>query len=625
MKSKLENKIEAKDINVDDLLKGKKFYIDYFQREYRWKEKHIKLFIDDLTTTFLKSYDPNHKRALVEHYQNYYLGPVIFSVNQDDGKRSIIDGQQRITSITLLLIYLKHLQNNNEKKVSINELIFSEKYDDKSFNMTDKLREPCLKALFDKGEYEIQENDNETICNMVERYEDINQSFPEELTQEALPYFIDWFIRNVVIVEITAYSDENAYTIFETMNDRGLNLTPTEMLKGYVLSKITDADQRIEINDIWRLQIQKLHSYDETADQSFFHAWFRGKYAVNIRPGKAGAENQDFELIGVQFHNWFRDNHKKQDFFNLQDSDEFVEYFRKIFPFYVKWYLKIWDAQVKYTEKMPHLYYINHWGIAESLQEPLLLSSIKFEDSEDEIKKKLDYTARYIETFTVRRSVNYKRFGHTSIKYTMFNLMKLTRNSELTDLAAKLSNEINGINQKWDGVAEFTLHGQNKKFVKHLLSRISGYVDELVGESTDYVSYHHPKKGKPFQIEHIWGDKFEEHSEIEQESDFQWWRNSIGALILLPKGTNQSFGSDKYEEKLEHYIRENTYVKTLCPGYYKRNPNFLKSPAIEKLKFKPHPAFKVEDIEVRLELVQRICEQLWSTEYFVKDKNIQNR
>ena len=162
----------------------------------------------------------------------------MFSVNPDDGKKSIIDGQQRITSISLLLIYLNHLQDENSQKVEISKLIFSEKYGEKSFNMTDETREPCLKALFESGEYKPTEEDDETVKNMVERYEDIVQTFPEELSKEALPYFIDWLIENVVIVEITAYSDENAYTIFETMNDRGLNLTPTEMLKGLSLIHI---------------------------------------------------------------------------------------------------------------------------------------------------------------------------------------------------------------------------------------------------------------------------------------------------------------------------------------------------------------------------------------------------
>jgi len=57
------------------------------------------------------------------------------------------------------------------------------------------------------------------------------------------------------------------------------NLTPTEMLKGYILSKISDRKQRGEINNIWKLQIQRLHEYDDKADLAFFPAWFRGKYA----------------------------------------------------------------------------------------------------------------------------------------------------------------------------------------------------------------------------------------------------------------------------------------------------------------------------------------------------------
>jgi len=612
MDKKLKNKIEASDVNINTLLKDQKFYIDYFQREYRWQEKHIRLLIEDLTTTFLKSYNPNDKRSEVANYQSYYIGPVVFSVN--NGKKSIIDGQQRITSITLFLIYLNHLQKNSDQKVSISELIFSEKYGEKSFNMTDEIREPCLKSLFEYGEYLVKDDDDETVKNMVERYDDIVHTFPEELTNGALPYFIDWLIENVVIVEIIAYSDENAYTIFETMNDRGLNLTPTEMLKGYILSKITDFNQRIEVNNIWKEQIQKLHEYDDTADQSFFQAWFRGKYAISIRPGKVGSENKDFELIGTRFHNWFKDNHK--NIFKLKTSDEFYVFFKNQFPFFVKWYLKSWDAQSEYEDQKPHLNYINYWGIADSLQDALLLSSINYNDDEKTINKKLDFVARFIETFTVRRAINYRKFGQTSIKYTMFNIIKLIRNNDLNSLSKNLINEINNIEQKWDGIWEFGLHGQNRKFVKHLLSRITSYVDNLVGKSTTYVHYHHPN-GKQFEIEHIWGNKFEEHKdEFEQEGDFQAWRNSIGALILLPNGTNQSFSSDKYEDKVEHYLKENTFAQTLHPAYYDKNPNFLKSDKIKELQFKPHSQFKKDDIGERQKLVQRICEQIWSTEFY---------
>lgn len=614
MNQKIKNKIEATDTSINKLLKDQKFTIDYFQREYRWQEKHIKLLIEDLTNTFLKSYKESDKRSDVATYQSYYLGPVVFSVNPENNKKSIIDGQQRITSITLLLIYLNHLQKNSSQQVAISELIFSEKYGEKSFNMSDEARENCLTALFEEGQYEITENDDETVRNMLERYEDISESFPEEIGENALPYFIDWFIENVVIVEITAYSDENAYTIFETMNDRGLNLTATEMLKGYVLSKITDKKQRTEINELWKTEIQKLHEYEENADQSFFQAWFRGKYAVTIRPGKAGSENQDFELIGSRFHNWFKDNHKQ--LFGLSTSDDFYNFFKIQFPFFVKWYLKIWDSMIQYDKTIPHLNYIQHYGIALSLQEPLLLSSINFSDSEEEIKTKIDRTARFIETFTVRRSVNYRKFGQTAIKYTMFNVIKSIRNNNLETLNKNLSNETKQIDASWDGVWEFGLHGMNRKFVKHLLSRITSYIDNLVGKDTNYTTYHHPS-GKQYEIEHIWANKFDEHTdEFEQKNDFQEWRNSIGALILLPQGTNQSFNSDKYEDKLEHYIKENTYAQTLNSTYYEKNPNFLNSEVVKKLQFKSHPIFKKQDISDRQKLVQRICEEIWSTDYY---------
>lgn len=613
MTKNFKNKIEASDTNIKTLLKDQKFFIDYFQREYRWQEKHIKLLVDDLTTTFLKSYKSSDKRFDVVNYQNYFLGPVVFSVNSD-GKKSIIDGQQRITSITLLLIYLNHLQSNNKHKVNISELIFSERFGEKSFNMTDELREPCLKSLFEENSYNIQENDDETVLNMIDRYDDIIHDFPDEITEEALPYFIDWFIENVVIVEIIAYSDENAYMIFETMNDRGLNLTPTEMLKGYVLSKITDLEKRTEINDLWKDQIQKLHKYSDTADQTFFQAWFRGKYAITIRPGKAGSENKDFELIGSRFHNWFKDNHKK--LFKLKTSDDFYTFFKVQFPFFVKWYLNIWDAKNEIDPQMTHLQYINSWGIAVSLEDPLLLSSINFGDSHNDIKRKIDFTARYIETFTVLRSVNYRKFGQTSIKYTIFNLIKLIRDNDLSQLGSNLTKETINIDQDWSGISNFGLHGQNRRFIKHLLSRISSYIDILVGKDNNYVSYHHPN-GKQYEIEHIWGNKFRQHrDEFDQEGDFNTWRNSIGALVLLPNGTNQSFSSDKYKVKLKHYLKENTYTQTLHPSYYEKNPNFLKSDLIWELDFKPHPEFKKKDIVERKELVQRICEQLWSTEYF---------
>lgn len=608
-----KNKIEASDKSINDLLKDQKFFIDYFQREYRWEEKHMVTLIEDLSNAFLKSYKNEDVRSAVASYQSYYLGPVVFSVA--DGKNSIIDGQQRITSITLFLIYLNHLQQGNPNQVNIENLVFSEKYGEKSFNMTDKDRQAVLKGLFEEGEYQPKDEDDETVTNIVERYNDIHNVFPEELTQGVLPYFIDWFIGNVILVKITAYSDENAYTIFETMNDRGMNLTATEMLKGYVLSRINNSDERGKVNDLWKNHIKELHDLDSNADLEFFKAWFRAKYAISVRPRKVDSENQDYEQIGTRLHDWFKNNHLEK--FNLSTSSHFYSFFEDEFDYHIKAYKFIWDKTVTYDPKCPHLFYINQWGIAASIQDAMLLAPLNQKDDDVTMMKKMDSVARFIETYTVRRGTNFMKFGASSIQYTFFNIIKSIRNLDLLELNEQLVNEINKLDQNFEDINDFRLHQQNKKFVKHLLCRITAFVDQSVGRDVTYANYKEPK-GKRFEIEHLWSNHFEEHrDEFDQEWEFIDTRNSIGALVLLPNGTNQSFNSDDYEDKLPHYLKENTYAQTLHPDFYLKNPNY-KNSLLKLIPFKAHNELKKKDIEERTKVVIALCKKIWSSDFFTE-------
>ena len=99
------------------------------------------------------------------------------------------------------------------------------------------------------------------------------------LRKEALPYFIDWLLDNVELVEITAYNDEDAYAIFESMNNRGLRLTPTEMLKGYLLSRIGDDAHTAAANELWRGKMADLKGLGPDEHSDFIKAWLRSQYA----------------------------------------------------------------------------------------------------------------------------------------------------------------------------------------------------------------------------------------------------------------------------------------------------------------------------------------------------------
>ncbi|MEZ8271074.1 DUF262 domain-containing protein [Vibrio splendidus] len=611
--SRLENKIEANNRSILEVLDNKKYTVDYYQREYSWEQTHIEQLVTDLCNAFLDNYAPEHQRQDVADYNSYYLGPFVLS--EKSGKRSIIDGQQRLTSLTLFLIYL----NNKQKELGLNEaisgMIFSEQFGQKSFNIDVPERTACLDALFNKGEYTPPEDADASTINMVARYQNICDAFPvDRIDKNVLPLFLDWLRWLVVLVEIVAYSDENAYTIFETMNDRGLNLTPTEMLKGFLLSKYRDDNKRKQSNDFWKQTIIDLKVFDKEEDQRFIQAWLRAKYAESIRQSKAGSLNEDFEKIGTRFHNWVRDNLSRMNLAKAGES-EFDTFINTEFRYYVNAYKRLRNAEETFTPELDSIHYIYQWGIASSLSYPLMLAPLKTTDSVDLANQKMNLVAKYIDIFCVRRSINFRNFSASSIRYTMYNLVKEIRNKDYSELVEIFDKKLSEMDEQWNGFEWFRLHGQNGRFVKYLLSRLSGYVDGLAGENTDFETYYHATNGKPYEIEHLWANNFDNHrDEFEQLNDFNDARNSIGALVLLPRGTNQSYSDKPYTEKVEHYIKENLLVKSLHPLAYENNPNFNKLVSHNGLSFRSHSEMKMADVQTRRDLYRQIAEQIWRLE-----------
>ena len=171
------------------------------------------------------------------------------------------------------------------------------------------------------------------------------------------------------------------------------------------------------------------------------------------------------------------------------------------------------------------------------------------------------------------------------------------------------------MDENFDGMDRFRLHGMNRGFVKFLLSRITSYVDHESGIGSNFEYYYQNSTGKPFEVEHIWADKFSEHrDEFDQETEFDEYRNRIGGLVLLPRGTNQSYGAKPYPKKLKHYVKENLLVQSLCQLTYESNPNFTSMNSRLGLGFKPYDDFKKKDIQERQKLYQLICELIWNSD-----------
>jgi hypothetical protein len=280
--------------------------------------------------------------------------------------------------------------------------------------------------------------------------------------------------------------------------------------------------------------------------------------------------------------------------------------------FYLRAYLDILAAQKEEKIGWENVFYHSNWGIADSLGFALMLAPLKATDSPDVTRQKINEVARFMETFAVRRSINFRKFGASSIRYTMYSLVKELRGKDLDSLRALLNAKLAEMPEKWDGMAEFRLHGMNRYFVKFLLSRITGYIEQQSGASTNFSTYFVSPGTKPYEVEHIWADKFEEHrDEFEQRHEFDNYRNRIGDLVLLPQGTNQSYGAMTYAEKIEHYLKENLLVKSLHPKAYEKNPNFVGMAKNLDIEFKAHKTYSKGDIDERQALVQKICEAIW--------------
>ena len=168
-----------------------------------------------------------------------------------------------------MLTFLRRLQLGRLDTVDIDQLIFSEKFGEKSFNLDVPDRVECMEALFEKGQYEPSAEAAESVRTLVSRYDELEGLFPAELRDKALPFFIDWLKDRVQLVQITAYADDDAYAIFETMNDRGLKLTPADMLKGYLLANIEDGKPRAKASDLWRRRLRVLNERDEDSGSDF--------------------------------------------------------------------------------------------------------------------------------------------------------------------------------------------------------------------------------------------------------------------------------------------------------------------------------------------------------------------
>ena len=604
---------------VQQLLQSQSFSIDEYQREYKWEKENIDELLSDLQAKFFSHYKQGDETPAVSAYDEYFLGSII--VSKRNGKNYLIDGQQRVTSLTLLLICLYRAAQANGLPVvqTVAPLIFSDNLGQPKFNLDIPERLPVIKALFE-GQSFNPDGKDESIQTMYARYQDIEDNDLFDVLKEALPHFVYWLLTRVGLIEIATDNDSYAYAIFETMNDRGKPLSPVDMLKAYLLAPIEEAQPRSKANQTWKQNVLELISWggehEPERDANCIKAWLRAQYAESIRERKAGSTDKDWELIGTVFHRWVRD-HSEQ--LGLGQAAANLTMMVESFPFFAKAYRRILDASRHFTPGLEAIYYNAHNDF--TWQSTVLLASLCESDDDETVRRKLAVTATYLDIWLMRRVVNYIRVGYSSVSYSMWLLCRDIRRKPFpelqTILAKKLADDdvtfAGSPSKNRSGIDGLGLNQFSRRYIYHLLARITAATEAGSGRTQSFEKLMVRDVKNPFDIEHIWADNYDDvKSLFASETEFREWRDHVASLLLLPADVNRSLQDKPYEQKRAHYAKQNFYAASLDPGAYQHQPQFLQFADANQLPFESFDNFtKIEQLK-RRKLVAALVELVWS-------------
>ncbi|GAA8037817.1 DUF262 and DUF1524 domain-containing protein [Helicobacter pylori] len=226
----------------------KQFVIPIYQRLYSWEKEQCKQLWDDII-----------KIGGDDKMDGHFIGSIVFvhdgTYSTSHNELLIIDGQQRLTTITLLLIALRdHLNDENEflqkfscQKIQNRYLINSDEKDDKRFKLI------------------LSEPNRDTLFSLIDK-DRRKPSEPSSKIMENFKLFEEWISKNtnkletifkgldkLMVVEISLERDkDNPQLIFESMNSKGMELAQTDLIRNYIVMETEIEKQEGFYNKYWR-------------------------------------------------------------------------------------------------------------------------------------------------------------------------------------------------------------------------------------------------------------------------------------------------------------------------------------------------------------------------------------
>lgn len=266
---------------------NEQFLIPAYQRRYAWGQRQQRELFDDL--------------RLLASGDTHLLGTVLcLSDTHKPGinQLELVDGQQRVTTITILMRVLARRFEQEKKGTTvqkITELLQCEGVDEQSL--------PKLQlGDLDHGDYvhimeggDISEVENGCLSSAYGHYTD----WVGQLSVDELSAFFYKLLNSASIIRLDVGAAKDAYKLFETINNRGLRLKPTDIIKNFLLGHASSLPVGTldKVKDDWRKLIVALDGLD---GDDFFRQWLAGKLHRKVTKTKLVADFKAYYLRHVQ-------------------------------------------------------------------------------------------------------------------------------------------------------------------------------------------------------------------------------------------------------------------------------------------------------------------------------------
>ncbi|GAA8508686.1 DUF262 and DUF1524 domain-containing protein [Helicobacter pylori] len=489
--------------------------IPIYQRLYSWEKEQCKQLWDDII-----------KIGGNDKMNGHFIGSILYvldKITHSNNALLIIDGQQRLTTITLLLIALKDHLNDEVKRKEIEDhyLINSDKDGDEKFRLI------------------LSESDKDTLLYLIDK----DRRKPSELSSkivENFKLFEEWISKNtdkletifkglekLMIVEIALEKGkDDPQLIFESMNSKGMELAQTDLIRNYIVMETEIEKQEGFYNQYWRAMEENFkQSKKQSKREDLFDKFVRHYLTIKIKIGKVPNEKRVYEA--------FKDYQQKEGIGIedlLKDLQKYCGYFCQI-------------VFKKETDKDLNKALGFLVDLDRDVVYPLLLEL--YSDYSDGVLSKDDFrrSIALIESYICRRTVC--RLGANSLNKVFPSFTKHIQKDEyFKSLKAHFGYLTN--NQRFPNNDEFKdrlitidFYNKFKKKTKCFLERLENF------DRKERVYTHE------YTIEHIMPQKLTEEWERDLGENFQEIHNkylhTIGNLTLT--GYNSEYSNKSFQEK----------------------------------------------------------------------------